>query len=134
MHGLDAVEVLHIQMADDSNAALQRIKRRAHQNGLSLCGFSTHQGFVSPDAEVRQQNIDHTLRCIELAYGMGIPTMRVNTGRWGTSKDFNELMANKGIEPRLEGYTDDEGFTWVIDAFGKLVDKAAECGVVLDVL
>ncbi|MFV0446659.1 MAG: sugar phosphate isomerase/epimerase family protein [Planctomycetaceae bacterium] len=129
--GFDAVEVLHIQMTDDSNAALQRIKRRAHQNGLSLCGFSTHQGFVSPDPAVRKKNIDHTRRCIELAYAMGIPTMRVNTGRWGTTKSFDELMANKGIEPRLEGYTDDEGFAWVIDSFGQLTDKAAECGVVL---
>lgn len=129
--GFDAVEVLHIQMTDESNAALQNIKRRAHQHGLSLCGFSTHQGFVSPDVEKRQKNIDHTLHCIELAYAMGIPTMRVNTGRWGTTGDFDALMAAKGIEPNLEGYTDDEGFAWVIDAFGKLTDKAAECGVVL---
>jgi L-ribulose-5-phosphate 3-epimerase len=129
--GFDAVEVLHIQMTDESPAALQSIKRRAFQNGLSLCGFSTHQGFVSPDAAVREKNIQHTLKCIELAYAMGIPTMRVNTGRWGTTKSFDELMANKGIEPRLEGYTDDEGFAWVIDSFGKLTDKAAECGVVL---
>jgi sugar phosphate isomerase/epimerase len=129
--GFDAVEVLHIQMTDESNAALQSIKRRAHQNGLSLCGFSTHQGFVNPDAAVREKNVQHTLHCIELAYALGIPTMRVNTGRWGTTKSFDELMANKGIEPRLEGHTDEEGFGWVIDAFGKLIDKAAECGVVL---
>lgn len=129
--GFDAVEVLHIQMTDESPAALQAIKRRAFQNGLSLCGFSTHQGFVSPDAEKRQKNIDHTRHCIELAYAMGIPTMRVNTGRWGTTGDFNALMAAKGIEPNLAGYTDDEGFAWVIDAFGQLTEKAAECGVVL---
>ncbi|MEZ6068467.1 MAG: sugar phosphate isomerase/epimerase family protein [Planctomycetaceae bacterium] len=129
--GFDGVEILHVQMTDESNAALQRIKQRAFVNGLDLCGFSTHQGFVSPDADERQKNIDHTLHCIELAYALGIPTMRVNTGRWGTSKDFNELMANKGIEPNLAGYTDDQGFDWVIDSFGKLVDKAAECGVTL---
>lgn len=129
--GFDAVEVLHIQMTDESNAGLQSIKRRAHQNGLSLCGLSTHQGFLSPDEAVRQKNVEHTRHCIELAYAMGIPTMRVNTGSWGTSKDFNELMANKGIEPTREGYTDEQGFQWVIDAYGQLTDKAAECGVVL---
>jgi L-ribulose-5-phosphate 3-epimerase len=129
--GFDGVEILHVQMTDESNGALQRIKQRAFVNGLDLCGFSTHQTFVSPDADVRRKNIEHTLHCIELAYALGIPTMRVNTGRWGTSRDFNELMANRGIEPRLEGYTDDEGFAWVIDALGECVDKAAECGVTM---
>ena len=67
--------------------------------------------------DVRQKNIDHTIHTIELAYALGIPTIRVNTGRWGTTKSFDDLMANRGIEPRLEGYTDDDGFGWVIDAF-----------------
>ncbi|HSG72245.1 MAG TPA: sugar phosphate isomerase/epimerase family protein, partial [Planctomycetaceae bacterium] len=64
-------------------------------------------------------------------YRLGIPTIRVNTGRWGTTKSFDELMANKGIEPRLEGYTDDQGFEWVIDSLEKCLKKAEECGVVL---
>ena len=72
-----------------------------------------------------------TLKCIELAYRLGIPTIRVNTGRWGTTKSFDKLMANKGIEPRLEGYTDDQGFEWVIDSLEKCLKKAEECGVVL---
>jgi len=129
--GFDGVEVLHVQMQDDSNAALQRIKRRAFRYGIDLCGFSTHQTFVSPDAEVRQKNIDHTIRLIEMAYAMGIPTMRVNTGRWGTTKSFDALMANKGIEPRLPGYSDEEGFQWVIDSLEKCLPTAERCGVVL---
>lgn len=129
--GFDGVEILHIQMTDESNPALQRIKQTAFRNGLDLCGFSTHQGFVSPDPLVRQKNVDHTLRCIELAYALGIPTIRVNTGRWGTIKSFDELMANKGIEPKLEGHTEDEGFQWVIAAFEQCLKKAEECGVVL---
>jgi len=57
--------------------------------------------------------------------------MRVNTGRWGTSKDFNELMKNRGIEPRLPGYTDEDGFGWVIGCFEKLIPVAEKCGVVM---
>jgi len=129
--GFDGVEVLHVQMQDDSNASLQRIKQRAFRYGLDLCGFSTHQTFVSPDAEERQKNIDHTIRLIEMAYAMGIPTMRVNTGRWGTTKSFDELMANKGIEPRLPGYSDADGFRWVIDSLEKCLPTAERCGVVL---
>jgi L-ribulose-5-phosphate 3-epimerase len=129
--GFDGVEILHIQMQDESNAALQRIKQRAFSHGLDLCGFSTHQSFVKPDREERQRNVEHTIRCIELAYALGIPTIRVNTGRWGTTGSFDELMANKGIEPRLEGYTDDDGFGWVIDGLSQCLPAAERCGVVL---
>ena len=94
-------------------------------------GFSTHQGFVSPDAEKRKENVEKTIRSIEKAFKLGIPTMRINTGRWGTTKSFDDLMANRGIEPRLEGYTDDDGFKWVIDSLEKIVAKAEECGVTL---
>jgi sugar phosphate isomerase/epimerase len=80
---------------------------------------------------VRQKNIDHTLRCIDLAWRLGIPTLRVNTGRWNTIKSFDELMANKGIEPRLEGYTDDEGFKWIIDSLEQCIGRARECGVTM---
>jgi sugar phosphate isomerase/epimerase len=129
--GFDAVEILHMQMENEQPAHLQRLKQLAFVNGLSLCGLSTHQGFLSPDQAVRQKNIDHTIKAIELAYALGIPTMRVNTGRWGTSKDFDELMANRGIEPNLPGHTDDDGYKWVIDSFEKCLPAAERCGVTL---
>jgi sugar phosphate isomerase/epimerase len=129
--GFDAVEILHVQMQREDNAYLQQLKRRALLNGLDLCGMSTHQGFVSPDEDERQRNIDHTLHCIELAYALGIPTIRVNTGRWRTIQSFDELMANRGIEPTPPGRTDDEAFAWVIDSLEKCLKKAEQCGVVL---
>jgi sugar phosphate isomerase/epimerase len=129
--GFDGVEILHRQMREESNGYLQKLKRQAFSLGLDLCGFSTHQGFVSPNKDERQKNIDHTLHCIELAYKLGIPTIRINTGRWGTIRDFDELMKARGIEPRLEGFTDDDGFGWVIDSIEKCLPKAEECGVVL---
>jgi sugar phosphate isomerase/epimerase len=127
--GFDGVEILHRQMSGESNEYLQALKKRAVVNGLDLMGFSIHQGFVSPDAAVRQKNIDHTLGCIELAYKLGIPTMRLNTGRWGTIQSFDELMDKQGIEPPLPGHTEDEAFKWTIDAIEKLLPRAAECGV-----
>ncbi|MBN1443885.1 MAG: sugar phosphate isomerase/epimerase [Planctomycetes bacterium] len=129
--GFDAVELLHVQMPSESSSYLQSLKQRAFSYGLDLCGFSTHQGFVSPDEAYRKKNIEHTLGCIDLAYKLGIPTIRLNTGRWGTTKSFDELMKNRGIEPRLEGYTDDDGFGWVIGSIEKLLPRAEECGVVL---
>ena len=129
--GFDGVEILHQQMTSEDNAYLQDLKRRAFVHGLDLMGFSTHQGFVSPDAQERKKNVDHTLRCIELAYRLGIPTLRVNTGRWGTSGSFDELMANRGIEPTLPGHTDEEGFKWVIDALEQCIPAAEKAGVTM---
>lgn len=129
--GFDGVEILERQLTDTSPDALNRLKREAFLLGLDLMGFSTHQGFVSPEKDKREENIKITTTSIERAARMGIPTMRVNTGRWGTSKDFDALMANKGIEPPLEGYTDEDGFPWVIEAYATLAKTAEHHGVLL---
>lgn len=129
--GFDAVELLLVQMEDTSDSALQNLKRQALVNGLDLCGMSTHQGFLRPDPQYRDENVDKTIGQIELAAKLGIPTIRVNTGRWGTSASFEELMNNKGIEPRLPGWTDDDGFKWVIDSLTRCLPAAEKHGVVL---
>lgn len=129
--GFDGVEILHRQMTDESRGYLQGLKRRAFLHGLDLCGFSTHQDFVDPSAEERQKNVDHTLHCLELAYQLGIPTMRVNTGRWGTIASFDELMKEQGIEPPIPGISEDQAFGWVQECLEKCVAKAAECGVTM---
>ncbi len=144
--GFDFVEILEMQMdhyavagktvagkppVPPNRAALAAIKRQALVLGMPLCGLSTHQGFLSPDVEIRRQNIAKTIASIELAYTLGIPTMRVNTGRWGTSKSFDDLMKHRGIEPPLAGYTDADGFPWVIESLEKCLPTAEKCGVVL---
>ena len=129
--GFDAVELLLIQMKSEANEHLQRIKRRALVNGLALCGMSTHQSFLSPDPATRRKNVDLTIHQIELAYKLGIPTIRINTGRWGTSGNFDALMANRGIESPLPGYTEDDAFKWVIDSITECLPTAERCGVVL---
>ncbi|MBX2875924.1 MAG: sugar phosphate isomerase/epimerase [Saprospiraceae bacterium] len=129
--GFDGIELLLVQMTSEERSYLHQLKKRAFHAGLDLMGFSTHQGFLSPDPAKRQENIDKTIHQIELAYQLGIPTMRLNTGRWGTSKSFDDLMANRGIEPPLEGYDDSDGFKWVIDSIEKCIPKAEACGVVL---
>ncbi len=129
--GFDAVEILEKQMHRKDNAYLQSLKRRAFVAGLALCGMSTHQDFVSPDEEDRKANVKKTVASIELAYSLGIPTIRVNTGRWNTSRSFDRLMKNRGIEPPLPGYTDEDAFPWVIESLKQCLPAAEKCGVVL---
>ena len=108
---------------------LRKLKRHAFLNGVGLVGLSIHQGFVKPKAEDRQKNIDHTIHCMELAHELGIPCIRLNTGRWRTSKSFDELMANRGIEPPIKGYTDEDGFKWCIESIEKCLPAAEKLGV-----
>ncbi len=129
--GFDGVEILHVQMEDESPAFVNKLKAQAHSLGLALMGFSTHQGFVSPDADLRRTNVQKTMYQIDLAASLGIPTMRINTGRWGTIKSFDDFMARKGIEPAIDGYSDEQAFDWVIASIEKLLPRAEACGVVL---
>ena len=129
--GFDGVEILHRQMTEESNAYLNKLKRSAFVNGLDLIMLSIHQDFVDPDAAERQKAIDHTKHCIALAAQMGIPAIRLNSGRWGTIRSFDDLMKVKGQEPPLPGYSEDDAFKWCIDSIEKCLVAAEKAGVVL---
>jgi len=129
--GFDGIEFLLVQMSSVDNNHLQNLKKQAFDVGLDIMGLSTHQGFVNPSKEYRDKNIKKTIDQIEIAYKLGIPTMRINTGRWGTSESFDTLMENKGIEPPIKGYTDEDAFPWVIESIEKCIPVAKKCGVVL---
>ena len=136
--GVEGVDILHRQMdlpekepLDAAGRAyLRKLKRHAFINGVDLICVSTHQNFVSPKPEEIDKNVEHTKKCIEIAYQLGVPSIRINTGRWNTV-DFDTLMANRGIEPVLAGHTEEEGFKWCIDAIQRCLPKAEECGVIL---
>ena len=129
--GVEGIDVLHRQMAGEDNAYLQKLKRHAFINGIALTCLSIHQSFVSPDKEFLDKEIAHTKKCIEMAARMGIPCMRLNSGRWGTIKSFDELMKNRGVEPILPGYTEDDGFKWCIDSILQCLPTAEQNGVLL---
>ena len=124
-------------MESEENSYLQKIKKQAFHSGLDIMGLSTHQSFVSSDKNKRLENVKLTQHQIEVAYSLGIPTIRINTGRWGTTKpkgnksQFDVLMDNKGVESVIDGYTEDDGFKWVIDSIEKCIPTAEKCGVVL---
>ena len=129
--GVEGIDILHRQMESDDNAYIQKLKKHAFLNGIAFTCLSIHQSFVSPDKEFLKKEIDHTIKCIELAAKMGIPCMRLNSGRWGTIKSFDELMKNRGVEPILPGYTEDDGFKWCIDSIQQCLPAAEANGVLL---
>ena len=86
---------------------------------------------MQQDPAERQKHVEHTHKCLEIAYELGIPCIRLNSGRWNTIKDFDDLMKARGIEPILPGCTEDDGFKWCIECIEKCLPKAEQCGVVL---
>ena len=129
--GFDGVEILHRQMEREDKAYVNNLKRMAFSLGLDLFFLSIHQNFVSPDPAKRQQNIDHTKRCIDLAVQLGCPAIRLNSGRWGTIPDFQKMLDAGGKEDPLPGYQDDDAFKWCIDSINECLPHTEAAGVVL---
>src|SRR4029077_20940937 len=101
--GVAGVDILHRQMdipekeplTAEHRVYLQKLKRQAFRNGVSLVCLSTHQTFLTPDAAKLTENVRHTAQCIEICYERSAPSMRIKTGRWGTIDDFDELMKHR---------------------------------------
>jgi L-ribulose-5-phosphate 3-epimerase len=129
--GFDGVEILHRQMTDETPAYVNKLKQAAFRSGLDLPMLSIHQDFISPKAEERKEAVDHTIKCIELAARLGIPSIRLNSGRWNTIASFDDLMKVKGDEPPIQGYTDEDAFRWCIEGIQACLPAAGREGVLL---
>lgn len=137
--GVEGVDLLHRQMdipekeplTPAHRAYLRRLKRHAFRAGVDLVALSIHQDFVDPDPAYRRQQVEHTHKCIEIAYELGVPCLRLNSGRWNTIPNFDDLMKARGEEPVLPGYTEDDGFRWCQDCIEQCLPKAEQCGVIL---
>src|SRR5258708_36703376 len=90
-----------------------------------------HKAFVAPDPARRKREAAHTIHCIQLASDLGIPAIRLNSGRWNTIKSFDDLMKVKGDEPPIAGFTDEDAFKWCIESIEACLPAAEKAGVVL---
>ena len=129
--GFDGVELLHRQLASEEKSYLNALKQRAFDKGLDMPMLSIHQDFVSPDVAERKKHIDHTKHCIDLASQLGIPCVRLNSGRWKTIKSFDDLMKAKGEEPPIAGYKDADAIGWCVDSIREILPHAESAGVKL---
>jgi len=53
--GFDGIELLLVQMTSEEKSYLNKLKKLAFHSGLDLMGFSTHQGYVFPEKEKRDE-------------------------------------------------------------------------------
>jgi sugar phosphate isomerase/epimerase len=129
--GFDGVEVLHRQMTDESPGYVNTLKQLAFKHGLALPMLSIHQDFISEKPDERTDAVKHTIRCIELASRLGIPSIRLNSGRWNTIPSFDDLMKVKGDEPAIKGYSDEDAFRWCIEGIQACLPAAERNGILL---
>ena len=137
--GVECVDILHRNLDMDEltpmdaagRAYCRRLKRLAFGKGIAVACLSTHQNFVSPDEKRRQHQVEHTLRCLDVADALGAGCVRVNAGRWGTVRKFEDYLERRALEPTLEGRTDDDAFGWAIESLGKCLKRAEELGIPL---
>ncbi len=129
--GFDGVEILHRQMDGESPAYVNRLKQAAFEHAMPLVMLSIHQDFVDPEPAKRQKDIDHTIHCLELASHLGIPCIRLNSGRWNTIASFDDLMKVKGQEPPPAGHTDKDAFDWVVSSIEACLPAAERLGVMM---
>ncbi|MDR2912009.1 MAG: sugar phosphate isomerase/epimerase [Alistipes sp.] len=128
--GVEAVDVLHRSMYTEDNDYIHNIKQMAYMNGVALACLSIHQDFVDPDPAQRQRMVDHTIRCIELAYKMGIPAIRLNSGSWGTAGQ-GASYRDRVNETPIAGYTNDDGFGWIQECIYKCIPTCEQTGITM---
>ncbi|MGC3960739.1 MAG: TIM barrel protein [Verrucomicrobiota bacterium] len=127
--GVAGVDILHRQMdipereplTAGHRGYLRNLKRHAFRNGMDLTCLSIHQDFVVPNPwRVLKQQVEHTKKCLEIASELGVPCIRLNSGRWNTIASFDDLMKARGDEPILPGHTEAEGFKWCVDCIEQM--------------
>jgi sugar phosphate isomerase/epimerase len=129
--GFGGVEILENNFESLSLDYLKELRRRAFELGLSIYSISIHNNFVNPSTIERSKELEKVKKMLNVAYTLGATIARVNSGRWGTIKSFDELMKRKGVEPPISGYTDEDAISWVKESMEKLVPVAEELGVII---
>jgi L-ribulose-5-phosphate 3-epimerase len=129
--GIDGIELLGVHFPSTDREALNQLKQDAARLGVQIVAVSAHHNFVDPDPIERRKNIDIISHWVDVADALGAPIVRAFGGRWNTAANFEVLMANRGFEPPLSGYTDDDGYGWSIEAFQIASYCAGRKGVTL---
>ena len=94
--------------------AIYRVKRKAFELGLEICGTGVRNDFTHADINKRRENVQLVKDWIHVSQKLGGQTLRVFSG--------NQAPA---------GYAREEVFKWVVDALRECVDYGASHGIVV---
>jgi len=131
IYNFDGAEILEDHFENTTNSYILKIKRYAFSLGLDIFAISIHNDFVNPSERARKNEVEKVKKWLEIAYKLGAKAIRINSGRWRTIESFDELMKQKGVEPPIPGYTDEDALRWVTESIQEILPVAEEYGVVL---
>lgn len=121
--GLQAVqlgsELLDECLADPGSASERRAFLDEH--GIAVAGLAGYRNLVSPNARVREANIDHLARCLELAPSLGTYVVATETGTRDATGDWTDSPENWG----------DQAWQLLEEALETLVEVAERAGSIL---
>jgi sugar phosphate isomerase/epimerase len=121
--GLTAVQLggeLLDECLDDPDAGEARCTYLEEQ-GIAIAGLAGYRNLVSPDNAVREANIAHLRRCLELAPSLGTYVVATETGTRDPTGDWTDSPDNWG----------DEAWRLLDDALEELLPAAERSGAIL---
>lgn len=132
--GLDGIEFLneHLSLSGvDSPEKLSELSQYAAIRGVRIVTLAASNNPLQTSAQQRADDLAKLVQHIEWAEILGAPFVRVLGGRWGTITDFQELTANQGGEPPVEGFTAEDGLAWTVTSLRYAAQIAAKKGITL---
>lgn len=132
--GVDGIEFMNEHLTKsgvDSPEALAELHQYAAIRGIRVVTLAASNNPLLTTPQERADDQVKLLRHIDWADQLGAPFVRVLGGRWYTITDFGELTANRGEEPPVEGFTEDQGYDWTVTSLRQAAEYAGRKGITL---
>jgi sugar phosphate isomerase/epimerase len=132
--GVDGIEFLNEHLTRSGVTAAEdrfALKQDMSIKGIRPVTVAASNNPLKLTPVERGDDLTQLMAHIDWAAELGAPFVRALGGRWGTITDFQELTKNRGEEPPVEGFTEDQGFAWIIESLRAAANYAASKGVTL---
>lgn len=132
--GVDGIEFLgeHLRGSGvDNLEGLAKLHQYAAIRGIRIVTLAAPNNPLKTTPQERADDLALLIRYIDWAAQLGAPFVRTLGGRWGTITDFKELTANRGEEPPVEGFTEEQGYEWTVTSLRYAAQYAGTKGVTL---
>lgn len=133
-YGVAGVELLiqHLEATGYTTPEkLAELQQYAAMRGVRIVTLAAHNNPMQVSPQARADDLVSLLHQIDVADLLGAPFVRVQGGRWGTIPDFAGFLAAGGVEPPVEGYTEEEAFGWIVASLRAAAAYAGSKGITL---
>ena len=132
--GVDGIELLWQHLAVNGKTtpeSLHDLHQYAALRGITPVAVAANHNPLQLTPELRDEELAKLKAAVDAAAALGAPFVRAMGGRWNTLENFMDMWDNQGEEPAPEGFTEDQGYAWVIEALKEGAEYAGSKGVTL---